>query len=109
VIAAQVVPPSDVRSSEGQRPAEQGALPSTQPSCTDTKVTEAAANPRGTVPPEGPDGVAGRPVAGARGAGLGPGGEALPPAQPARSSVSDAVQITGRISAVYGPRSAGAV
>ena len=43
-------PPSVVRSSDRHAVAPQGAVPSTQPTSTDTKVTDCAAKPGGTGP-----------------------------------------------------------
>jgi hypothetical protein len=56
----QVFPPSLVRSKEELHGgAEQGAVPSTQPLCGDTKLTEAGTKPAGIGPPRWPDAAAG--------------------------------------------------
>jgi hypothetical protein len=58
-IPRQDAPPSVVRTTEVHGGSLQGAVPSTQPSRSLTKVTLTAANPAGTGPPAGPDRAAG--------------------------------------------------
>ena len=65
----QLTPRSRVRAIEVHGACWHGAVPSTNASRVETKVTEAALNPAGTGPPEGRVMPAGTAAAGARGAG----------------------------------------
>ena len=65
----QLTPRSRVRAIEVHGACWHGAVPSTNASRVETKVTEAALNPAGTGPPEGRVMPAGAAAAGARGAG----------------------------------------
>src|SRR5260370_21328349 len=65
----QLTPRSRVRTIEVHGACLHGAVPSTNASRVETKVTEAALNPAGTGPPEGCVVPAGTAVAVARGAG----------------------------------------
>lgn len=54
---AHVRPPSVVRSTDVHTGRGHGAVPSTQPRCADTNVTDSGWNPAGTGPPGGPPSV----------------------------------------------------
>lgn len=54
---AHVRPPSVVRSTDVQTGCGHGAVPSTQPRCDETNVTDSGWNPVGTAPPGGPPSV----------------------------------------------------
>src|SRR5690349_23233178 len=65
----QLTPRSRVRATEVHGACWHGAVPSTNASRVETKVTEAALNPAGTGPPEGRVTPTGAAAAGVRGAG----------------------------------------